>query len=70
MPSFLSNYNVYVDIRIVNGQLLESLSKTALEALACNLQVLSYELKYVDKFPTKHNATNVVKKIMTMMESL
>ena len=70
MPSFLSNYSVYIDIRIVNDQLLESLSKTALEALACNLQVLSYELKYLDEFPTKHNATNVVKKIMAMMESL
>lgn len=25
MPSFLGNYSVYVDIKIVNGQLLESL---------------------------------------------
>ena len=69
MPSFLSNYNVYVDVRIVNGQLLESLSKTALEALACNLQVLSYDLRYLDKFPSEHNAENVVKKMMTIIES-
>ncbi len=68
MPSFLGNYSVYVDIKIVNGQLLESLSKTALEALACNLQVLSYDLKYLNDFPSQHNAENVVKKIMTMIE--
>jgi hypothetical protein len=70
MPSFLSNYSVYVDTRIINDQLIESLSKTALEALACNLKVLSYDLKYLNEFPSKHNAENVVKKIMTIMESL
>jgi hypothetical protein len=70
MPGFLSGYSVYVDIRIVNAQLLESLSKTALEALACNLQVLTYDLKYLNQFPSEHNAENVVKKIMCLIESL
>jgi hypothetical protein len=44
IPSFLGNYSVYVYIKIVDGQLLESLSKTELEALTCDLQVLSYEI--------------------------
>ena len=61
-------YSSYVDIRIVNAQLLESLSKTALEALACNLQVLSYDLRYLNEFPSKHNAENVVKKMMARIE--
>jgi glycosyltransferase involved in cell wall biosynthesis len=70
MPSFLSNYSVYVDIKIINNKFLESLSKTALEALACNLKVLSYDLKYLNDFPTKHKAENVVEKMMTLIESL
>ncbi len=70
MPNFLSKYSVYVDIRIINAQLLESLSKSALEALACNLQVLSYDLKYLNEFPSEHNAENVVKKIMDIIESI
>jgi hypothetical protein len=70
MPEFFSNYSVYVDIRIVKNQIIESLSKTALEALACNLRVLSFDLKYLNEFPPKHSAANVVAKIMDKIESL
>ena len=70
MPEFFSNYSVYVDIRIVKNVIIESLSKTALEALACNLRVLSFDLRYLDKFPPNHSAANVVAKIMEKIESL
>ena len=35
IPNLLKKYKIYVDIRIVNDKILESLSKTALESLAC-----------------------------------
>ena len=70
MPEFFSNYSVYVDIRIVKNQIIESLSKTALEALACNLRVLSFDLRYLNEFPSKHSAPNVVAKIIDKIESL
>ena len=66
IPNFLKKYNIYVDIRIVNDQLLENFSKTALESLACGLKVLNYKLEYLDKLPEMHNpekVTNELEKI-------
>ena len=60
IPNLLKKYKVYVDIRIVNDKILESLSKTALESLACGLKVLNYKLEYLDKLPQMHNPVNVV----------
>ena len=51
IPNLLKKYKIYVDIRIVNDKILESLSKTALESLACGLKVLNYKLEYLDKLP-------------------
>ena len=63
IPNYLKKYDVYVDIRIVNDKILESLSKTALESLACGLKVLNYKLKYIDELPEKHNPVNVVNQL-------
>ena len=63
IPNFLKKYDIYVDIRIVNDKILESLSKTALESLACGLKVLNYKLEYIDKLPEKHNPVNVVNQL-------
>jgi hypothetical protein len=63
IPNLLKKYKVYVDIKIVNDQLLESLSKTGLESLACGLKVLNYKLEYLDKLPEMHNPTNVVNQL-------
>ena len=63
IPNLLKKYKVYVDIRIVNDKILESLSKTALESLACGLKVLNYKLKYIDKLPEVHNPVNVVNQL-------
>jgi len=60
IPNFLKKYKIYVDIRIVNDKILENLSKTALESLACGLKVLNYKLEYIDKLPQMHNPVNVV----------
>jgi hypothetical protein len=44
MPAFLKKYIFYVDVRYVDDKILENLSKTALAALACDLDVLDYKL--------------------------
>jgi hypothetical protein len=63
VPNLLKKYQVYVDIRIVNDKILESLSKTALESLACGLKVLNYKLEYLDKLPEIHNPVNVINQL-------
>lgn len=60
IPNFLKKYNVYIDLRFVNEKLLKNLSKTALEALACGLRVINYNLEYVDILPSEHYPINVI----------
>ena len=59
-PNFLKNYDIYVDLRFVNNKLLRNLSTTALQALACGLRVLNYNLEFIDKLPVDYpmNVTN------------
>jgi hypothetical protein len=66
IPNFLKKYNVYIDLRFVNEKLLKNLSKTALEALACGLRVINYNLEYVDNLPSEHYPMNVI----TMLSSI
>ena len=70
IPNLLKKYNLYVDIKIVNDQLLESLSKTGLESLACGLKVLNYKLEYLDKLPQKHNPVSVVNHLENIYNSI
>ena len=70
MPDLLKKYDTYIDIKFVNGKLLESSSKTALESLACGLQVLNYQLKYTKKLPHEHEALNVVKNLFNLYLSI
>ncbi len=66
MPAFLRRYKIYVDIRFVNQKILENLSKTALESLACGLTVLDYQLKFRQRLPTEHEPMNVVSQLLTI----
>lgn len=66
IPNFLKKYDVYVDLRFVNQKLLKDLSKTALEALACGLRVLNYNLEYVEGLPSEHCPTNVIKTLSSI----
>jgi hypothetical protein len=63
IPNFLKKYHIYVDIRIVNDKILENISKTALESLACGLNVLNYKLEYLNNLPQMHNPVNVVNQL-------
>ena len=66
MPDFLKKYGLYVDVRHVDGKILENLSKTALEALSCGLEVLDYQLKYREGLPAEHHPKNVISRLSTI----
>jgi hypothetical protein len=60
MPKFLKRYGTYMDVRFINGNLVDALSATGLQALACGLKVLDYRLKYLTSLPKEHYAPMVV----------
>lgn len=66
IPHLLKKYNLYVDIKIVDDKLLESLSKTGLESLACGLRVLNYKLEYIEELPDVHKPINVINKLQNL----
>ena len=70
MPYLLKKYNTYVDLRFVNGKLLQNLSKTALESLACGLEVLNYQLKYIKQLSPEHEPNNVVNKLFNIYSDI
>jgi hypothetical protein len=70
IPNYLKKYDVYVDIRIVNDKILENLSKTALESLACGLKVLNYKLEYVYRLPDIHNPINVTNELKNIYNKI
>jgi glycosyltransferase involved in cell wall biosynthesis len=69
MPPLLNRYQLYVDVRYVNNFVLENLSKTAIESLACGLEVLNYKLKLVTTIPQVHLPFNVISILSTLYES-
>jgi glycosyltransferase involved in cell wall biosynthesis len=66
MPAFLKKYGLYVDVRYVDGKILENLSKTALESLACGLDVLDYKLDRRHGLPEEYNPMNVTSRLETL----
>jgi len=66
MPAFLKKYGLYVDVRYVDGKILENLSKTALESLSCGLDVLDYKLDRRHCLPEVYNPMNVTSCLETL----
>ncbi|MGC2575553.1 MAG: hypothetical protein WA364_28945 [Candidatus Nitrosopolaris sp.] len=66
MPAFLKKYRLYVDVRYIDGKILENLSKTALEALACGLEVLDYKLNRRHGLPDEYSPKNVASRLETI----
>ena len=64
MPVFLKKYELYVDIRYVDGKILQNLSKTGLEALACGLNVLDYRLNLLLDLPEENKPSNVGSRLL------
>jgi glycosyltransferase involved in cell wall biosynthesis len=66
MPEFLNQYEIYVDIRFIKELLLEDLSTTSLQSLACGLKVITPQLKILDTFPLQHNPTQIVDRLLAL----
>jgi hypothetical protein len=66
MPSFLKRYKVYVDIRFVNEILLQHLSSTALQSLACGVKVIDYRRKFLQFLPSEHEPMSVVSRLLSI----
>ena len=65
LPMFLNQYSYFVDRDYV-----KSLSKTALEALACGCRVIRWDGQVIGSLPLEHYPTVVVEKILKIYESL
>jgi hypothetical protein len=70
IPDFIRGYRTYVDIRYVNDIVLENLSSTALQSLACGLNVLDYKLQFRRGLPTEHDAVNVASQLSKIYSHL
>ena len=70
IPDFIRGYMTYVDIRYVNDIVLENLSSTALQSLACGLSVLDYKLQFRQGLPSEHDAVNVASQLSKIYSDL
>jgi len=70
IPDFIRRYRTYVDIRYVNDVVLENLSSTALQSLACGLSVLDYKLEFRRSLPKEHDAINVASQLSKIYTEL
>jgi hypothetical protein len=64
MPQVLGRYSTYVDLKHVGGTLLRAPSKTAIECLACGLQVLNHRLEIMEHFPEEHRPEKLAAQIL------
>ena len=65
MPYLFNQYKYYIDRTEI-----PSLSKTALEALACGLEVIRWDGKIIEKFPEQHKPQNVVAQLYELYRAI
>ena len=65
IPEKFNRYEYYIDRTEI-----PSLSKTALEALACGLKVIRWDGELVEKLPTEHKPENIAKKIWKIYQEV
>jgi hypothetical protein len=58
LPHFLNTFEYYIDRNWIH-----SLSKTALEALACGLKVVKWDNRVIEKLPEEHNPIMIIEKL-------
>jgi glycosyltransferase involved in cell wall biosynthesis len=63
MPNLLRRYDTYLDVRFINGKLVDGMSKTGLESLACGLTVIDHKLNYHKGLTPQHDATRIVSEL-------
>jgi hypothetical protein len=65
LPRFLNMFEYYIDRNYIH-----SLSKTALEALACGLKVVRWDDEVIEKLPQEHNPMRVIEKLWAFYQQL
>lgn len=65
LPRFLNKFEYYIDRNYIS-----SLSKTALEALACGLKVVRWDGKIVKSMPSDHKPETVIRCLKGVYETL
>ncbi|WP_458720930.1 glycosyltransferase family protein [Candidatus Nitrosocosmicus sp. R] len=70
MPEFLKQFDTYVDIRYINNKLIPALSKTALEALSCGLNVIDHRLNNLRGLPPQHCPSNVTNSLSNIYKNI
>jgi len=65
MPKKLNKYEYYIDQTEI-----PSLSKTALEALACELKVIRWDGEIISKLPAYHDPISVSQKVFNVYQEL
>ena len=66
MPEFLSNYEYFVDLKLVysNKKPMPAFGLTGLQALSLGLKVINFEAKVKFGMPEEHQPENVISNIM------
>ena len=74
MPGHLKRFKALVDVkRDVKGNILypeNTMSKTALEALACGLKVITYQGEMIERLPERNNPYNVVEEVYQIYKEI
>lgn len=64
MPKILNKYELMVDLKVTTfGLLVPTLSKIALQSLACGLKVYTFQNEMKVGLPDRHKPENVMKKL-------
>lgn len=68
MPNFLANYEYFVDLKYIQGEIVFAYSLIGLQALAVGLKVINHNFEIVEGLPQEHRPENVAKKILELYE--
>lgn len=70
MPVFLSGFEGYIDVKVVDGFRLQAMSQTGLQCLSLGLSVYDYDDQIRRGFPAYHGASFVADKLAAVYEGL
>ena len=75
MGEVLSSYEYYIDVKRsvspgAKGQLIQVLSKTGLEALACGTKVICWNGEIIEELLPQHHPNNVVTRLWNLYSQL
>ncbi|HEV8405030.1 MAG TPA: hypothetical protein VGQ13_03895 [Nitrososphaera sp.] len=72
MPNVYSQYEYYIDVKRKSPEtpVIRHISRSALEALACGLKVITAEGKVIEAFPEEHNPENVARELWKVYSGL